>query len=191
MTDRLRRHLAQVTLLLAFALSASLAFAQQPHPAEPAAEAAGQQNTREARAEGAVAQQGEAAEKAARHDSPGAELAEASREAAGEEAEHAQFKESPSVHFLASHLGLSLKAANRASVALNFAILAVLLAWGREEEPSSHVPHAAPSRSRKGSRKRARPAKKLTAGWPTSNRGSPHWTRKLCACARPAAGSRR
>jgi F-type H+-transporting ATPase subunit b len=57
----------------------------------------------------------------------GAELAEASREAAGEEEENAQFKQSPSVRMIASITRLSLKSAYWVSIAINFAILAILV----------------------------------------------------------------
>jgi F-type H+-transporting ATPase subunit b len=72
----------------------------------------------------------EAGEQRAGTSSPGAALAEASREAAGEEEENAQFKQSPSVRFLAGHLGLGLKSAYWLSITLNFAILALLIIWG-------------------------------------------------------------
>ena len=55
------------------------------------------------------------------------QLAEASSEAAGEKDETAQFKESPSVHWIASLTGLSMGAAYWGLVGLNFAVIALLI----------------------------------------------------------------
>lgn len=69
----------------------------------------------------------QSAQQPASQGSIGAQLAEASREAAGEGEENAQFKESPSVQLIAGITGLSLKSAYWLSIAINFAILAVLV----------------------------------------------------------------
>jgi len=59
------------------------------------------------------------------------ELAHTSNEAAGEEKDETkEFKESPSVQWVASHTGLSLQAAYWVLVLLNFAIIAALVIWG-------------------------------------------------------------
>jgi F-type H+-transporting ATPase subunit b len=59
------------------------------------------------------------------------ELAHTSNEAAGEEQDETkQFKESPSVQWVARHTGLSLQAAYWVLVSLNFAIIAALVVWG-------------------------------------------------------------
>ena len=57
-----------------------------------------------------------------------AELAKESREAAGED-EQGQFKHSASVRWIASKTGLSLEHAYQLSIALNFAIVAVIIFW--------------------------------------------------------------
>jgi F-type H+-transporting ATPase subunit b len=61
---------------------------------------------------------------------PGQQLVHESREAAGEEEdETAAFKQSPSVVFIAKHLGLSLPNAYLFCILLNFAVIAVVLLW--------------------------------------------------------------
>lgn len=55
--------------------------------------------------------------------------AKASKEAS-EEDESAQFRQSPSVHFLARITGLSLTAAYWVSTIANFAVIAILIFWG-------------------------------------------------------------
>jgi F-type H+-transporting ATPase subunit b len=58
------------------------------------------------------------------------QLTHETREAAGEEKDDkAQFKESPSVQFIARHTGLSTGAAYFLSVLLNFAVIAGLIFW--------------------------------------------------------------
>jgi F-type H+-transporting ATPase subunit b len=61
---------------------------------------------------------------------PEADLAAASKEAAGEEKEeNLEFKQSPSVKWLASHTGMSPKAAYWVFFLLNFGILAAAVGW--------------------------------------------------------------
>jgi len=57
----------------------------------------------------------------------GAQLAEASNEAAGESEENAEFKYSPSVHWFASLLHADLRTAYWISLALNFAVVAIVV----------------------------------------------------------------
>jgi F-type H+-transporting ATPase subunit b len=60
----------------------------------------------------------------------GRQLSHETREAAGEEKdETAQFKESPSVKFIAKYTGLSTSHAYLLSVLLNFAVIAILIFW--------------------------------------------------------------
>lgn len=60
----------------------------------------------------------------------GRQLSHETREAAGEEKdETAQFKESPSVQFIAKYTGLSTSHAYFLSVLLNFVVIAVLIFW--------------------------------------------------------------
>src|SRR5690242_2106714 len=56
-----------------------------------------------------------------RVETPSEQLAEQSREAAGED-ENAQFKQSPSVKWIAKHTGLSLGGAFWLGIVVNFAI---------------------------------------------------------------------
>jgi F-type H+-transporting ATPase subunit b len=77
-------------------------------------------------------QAGQSAETQQAPESRGAEaaLAHESQEAAGEDADpHAEFKQSPSVKFIARITGLSLKAAYWLLVLLNFAIVAGVVGW--------------------------------------------------------------
>lgn len=69
--------------------------------------------------------------KAARHErGPGQELVYETREAAGEEKdETAEFKESPSIAFIARITGLSVGHAYLFSVVLNFVVVAALIFW--------------------------------------------------------------
>jgi F-type H+-transporting ATPase subunit b len=62
-------------------------------------------------------------------ESPGQELTEASEHAAGEGEENAEFKQSPSVRFLARITGLSPRSAYWLAIALNFAVIAAAVAW--------------------------------------------------------------
>lgn len=59
----------------------------------------------------------------------GSQLSAESNEAAGEEAENAEFKESPSVKFIARHLGISVFSAYWMLIVLNFAIVAAAIVW--------------------------------------------------------------
>jgi F-type H+-transporting ATPase subunit b len=59
----------------------------------------------------------------------GRQLSAESNEAAGEEEENAEFKESPSVKFIAHHLGISVFAAYWLLIVLNFAIIAGAIVW--------------------------------------------------------------
>jgi F-type H+-transporting ATPase subunit b len=61
-------------------------------------------------------------------ETPGQQLAEASNEAAGEEKD-AQFKQSPSVRWVAKHTGLSLRGAFWLSVLVNFGVIAAAIFW--------------------------------------------------------------
>lgn len=61
------------------------------------------------------------------------ELIEASKEAAGEEDENAQFRQSPSVHFVARMTGTSLATAYWLCVGLNFAVIAILIFVGMKK----------------------------------------------------------
>jgi F-type H+-transporting ATPase subunit b len=62
-------------------------------------------------------------------ETPGQELTEASEHAAGEHEENAEFKQSPSVAFLARITGLSLHAAYWLAIAINFAVVAGAILW--------------------------------------------------------------
>jgi F-type H+-transporting ATPase subunit b len=105
-------------LLLVFALFlTSVSFAQQ-HAAAPA--------TQHSETQGGKQHQ---AAKPAEAQGPSQELAKASHEAAGEEEENAQFKESPSVKFLARITGLSLKSAYWLAIGINFLVIAAAIAW--------------------------------------------------------------
>ncbi|HVP43746.1 MAG TPA: ATP synthase F0 subunit B [Terriglobales bacterium] len=81
-------------------------------------------------------QQPSEAQKSAEHAaSPQAQPgpAEASKHAAGEEDENAQFRESPSVQFVARKTGLSLATAYWVCVGLNFAVIAALIVAGMKK----------------------------------------------------------
>jgi F-type H+-transporting ATPase subunit b len=62
-------------------------------------------------------------------ESLGQQLTEASEHAAGEGEENAEFKQSPSVRFLARITGLSLHSAYWLAIALNFVVIAAAVAW--------------------------------------------------------------
>jgi F-type H+-transporting ATPase subunit b len=96
-------------VLLAAAISVAIpARAQQPAPAQPKQEV----------------------KAAPQHRGPAQELAHESREAAGEDAdETAEFKQSPSVAFVARLTGLSLSNAYLFSVVLNFVVIAAVIFW--------------------------------------------------------------
>jgi len=70
-----------------------------------------------------------AREKTAQQESHGQAPSEASEHAAGEGEENAEFKQSPSVRFLARITGLSLGAAYWLAIALNFAVIAGAVIW--------------------------------------------------------------
>lgn len=59
----------------------------------------------------------------------GRELTAQSEEAAGEDSENKEFKESPSVQFVARNLGISVHTAYWILIGLNFAIVAGLIVW--------------------------------------------------------------
>jgi len=68
-------------------------------------------------------------EKAAQQESPRQERTEASEHAGGEGEENAEFKQSPSVRFLARITGLGLHSAYWLAIALNFAVIAGAVIW--------------------------------------------------------------
>lgn len=72
--------------------------------------------------------QGEENREQHRVESPGQQLAEESREAAGEDKD-AQFKQSPSVRWVAKVTGLSLRGAFWLSVLVNFGVIAAAIFW--------------------------------------------------------------
>ena len=67
-----------------------------------------------------------------RVETPSQQLAEESREAAGED-ENSQFKQSPSVRWIAKHTGLSLGGAFWLGIVVNFAILAAAIFWASKK----------------------------------------------------------
>lgn len=108
---------ALVLALAAFTTAQEHKPANPPPPPEPQASAEPQKPQHQAAPQGAQ-----------QH------LTEASKEAAGEEEnEHAQFKESPSVKFVARVTGTSLATAYWLSVGLNFAVVAVLIFIGMKK----------------------------------------------------------
>ena len=112
----------RLAALLGLIFLSFLLVAQEPAPPTDKPKAA--QATPREQAEPAAAQPNESAEQ---HGSLAQQLAEASSEAAGEKDETAQFKESPSVHWIASLTGLSMGAAYWGLVGLNFAVIALLI----------------------------------------------------------------
>ncbi|MGB9106602.1 MAG: ATP synthase F0 subunit B [Terriglobales bacterium] len=70
-----------------------------------------------------------AREKTAQQESLGQQLTEASEHAAGEGEENAEFKQSPSVRFLARITGLSPRSAYWLAIALNFVVIAAAIIW--------------------------------------------------------------
>lgn len=107
---------AALALLVFAAFAAGYASAQEHSaPAQPPAAAEHADRTA-------------AAEHAAQPERAAAQSSEASREAAGED-ENAEFKESPSVRFLARITGLSPKGAYWLAIVLNFVIVAVVIVW--------------------------------------------------------------
>ncbi len=112
------------TLLILMVMLGTVAVTQQQKPAgEPAA----QQTAPQKEPEGAKGRR--AATEAAEQKGVTQELTEASREAAGEGEENAQFKQSPSVRFLARITGLSLRGAYWLAIAINFLVIALAIAW--------------------------------------------------------------
>jgi F-type H+-transporting ATPase subunit b len=81
------------------------------------------------KSEPAAKPQEPAREKTAGQQSPGQELTEASEHAGGESEENAEFKQSPSVRWLARITGLSLRSAYWLAIALNFAVIAAAVIW--------------------------------------------------------------
>jgi F-type H+-transporting ATPase subunit b len=82
--------------------------------------------------------QSEQEQRARRNPGFGEQLAEETREAAGEGDDTAQFKNSPSIVFLANLTRLSLKHAYWLAVGLNFAVIAGVLFWaGRKYLPGA------------------------------------------------------
>ena len=72
------------------------------------------------------------------------QLTHETREAAGEKKdETAEFKESPSVQFIARHTGLSNGHAYLLSILLNFAVIAILIAWAARK----YLPHVFSART--------------------------------------------
>ena len=64
------------------------------------------------------------------HEGPGRQLAHESREAAGEEKdEMAEFKQSPSVQWVADHTDGDLRHAYWLCIGLNFAVIAIFMVW--------------------------------------------------------------
>jgi len=118
-----RLQTAVLALALLFVLGCGLSVAQEHAALQPQTPA--QENAQQNPPQGAKGR--EAAEKTAYQGNMNTELAKASREAAAEGEETAQFKESPSVRFIASITGLSPKSAYWLAIAVNFAILAVLI----------------------------------------------------------------
>jgi F-type H+-transporting ATPase subunit b len=120
----MRSRIFSAIFVFALLVSAIAVFAQQK-PTTPALPNAPASNLQELQQ-----QKAETPERSNAPQTPRAEvrseLAKTSREAAGEE-ENAQFKQSPSVKFIAKHTGLSLKSAYWLSIGLNFAILAGLI----------------------------------------------------------------
>lgn len=114
---KLRRAAFPAILALCVLLGAAVAQHTPAHPAR------GQQS------EPSRAPHAEPAQQAAEPGSLSGQLAEASREAAGEEDENAQFKQSPSVRFLARITGLDLHSAYWLAIAINFAVIAGAIIW--------------------------------------------------------------
>ena len=114
-------NLRRIALVVIFAVAmVSVSSAQQAKPAEPAHVEAAPANDSNAAREAKTASVSE-------------QLAHASNEAAGkheeEQEEGAEFKQSPSVKFVANHTGLSAKGAYWTLVILNFLIIAALVGW--------------------------------------------------------------
>ena len=114
-----RRRRALSIGVVALLLLLGVAWAQQPAANSPAA----------AKSEPAAKPQEPAREKTAQQESHAQAPSEASEHAAGEGEENAEFKQSPSVRYLAKITGLSLGAAYWLAIALNFAVIAGAVAW--------------------------------------------------------------
>ena len=104
-------------------LFVATAFAQEPGTASAQKTPAGQ----------AVSQPDQPTAEQRAEKQPGAEqkVAEESKEAAGEE--NAQFRQSPSVKWLSSHLNIPLGAAYWVFISINFAIVAAFILWGMKK----------------------------------------------------------
>jgi len=115
---RLRRALP--LLLMAMALAVAVLAQQSPggKPDSGAPADAPQQSQAQAAAQGAESGQNASGQQV------GAAPAEASRQAASEGDENAEFKQSPSVRWLASLTGLSPRAAYWVAIVFNFAVIA-------------------------------------------------------------------
>lgn len=113
---RIELLLAACVVLGVFAAGQEHKPANPPPPAEPQASAEPQKQAEPAQPAGAQR-----------------ELVEASKHAAGEEDENAQFRESPSVQFVARITGLRLATAYWLCVGLNFAVVAVLIFMGMKK----------------------------------------------------------
>ncbi len=118
-----RRLVALSSLSLLFAFS--IAVAQEKPASHPAANKAEHSQAQHSQKE-AGEQHPPAGEKA---EGPGEALAEASERAAGEGEENAEFKQSPSVRFLARITGLDLHKAYWLAIILNFAVIAAAVVW--------------------------------------------------------------
>jgi F-type H+-transporting ATPase subunit b len=115
----MKRRILSIAFVALFLLLGA-AWAQQHPAANPPAAA---------KSEAAAKPQEPAREKTAQQESPGQQLAEASEHAAGEGEENAEFKQSPSVRFLAKITGLSLRSAYWLAIALNFVVIGGAVAW--------------------------------------------------------------
>jgi F-type H+-transporting ATPase subunit b len=106
--------------VVAWLLLLGVAWAQQSPAANPPAAT---------KSEPATKPQEPAREKTAQQESHGQSPGEASEHAAGEGEENAEFKQSPSVRWLARITGLSLRSAYWLAIALNFAVIAAAVIW--------------------------------------------------------------
>jgi F-type H+-transporting ATPase subunit b len=117
-----------ITLLLLvswFAVAQSSTSGQNTNPSAPPPKTAPKNSENQSSASG-------------KHEGLGRELSEESKQAAGEEAENAEFKESPSVQFIARHLGISVFTVYWILIILNFAIVAGAIVWfWRSKMPSA------------------------------------------------------
>jgi F-type H+-transporting ATPase subunit b len=115
-----RRGRVLSSAVVAWLLLSGAAWAQHEPAANPPAAT---------KPEAAAKPQKPAPEKTVQPESLGQQLTEASEHAAGEGEENAEFKQSPSVRFLAKITGLSLRSAYWLAIALNFAVIAGAVIW--------------------------------------------------------------